>query len=103
MHCPLETSFIINQRVNHLLNSPNFFHLFCFLIFISYKTLLVKLNRQANPLEISMTINPKPVIDIVTKLEVVAILTKVSTVLDELDNTLYFSYYMFDLRFSSSR
>ena len=67
------------------------------LIIISYKKFLVTLNAQAVAVKIGNTINPKPVLDIVTELEVVAILTRVSTVLKTVDVEIQFYYLFVDL------
>ena len=53
-----------------------------------YKSLLFKVNPQAFAVDIGTIINIKPVIDNVTELEVVALITKVSIVFAIVDSTL---------------
>ena len=48
-------------------------------VIILKKTLLVNINPQVMPTEIIITIKPKPVFDNVAELEVIAVITKVST------------------------
>ena len=67
------------ERVNSLLSYPNLFRFQIYsLLTISYKTLLPNVNPEAGPFEIGFTINSKPVIDNVTEVEVLAIITNVS-------------------------
>ena len=55
------------------------------------------------PVEIGNKIRPKPVSDYATELEVVAKLTKISTVCERVDKTSYFQSLPFGLRYTSSK
>ena len=56
-------------------------------MFITNNTSLVIVQRQATPVEVVSTINLKIVIHKVTEVEVVALLTKVSTVSNTVKST----------------
>ena len=71
-----------------------------FFIKTSFKLFLVKNESQALLVENGITIGPKTIIDYITELEIVAILTKKSTSCNIVGKSLYF-YLFFDIRFSS--
>ena len=54
----------------------------------SHKTSSIKLKSQTKPVEIGITIKPKPVFDNVTELEVLATITKLTTVFNIVGKTL---------------
>ena len=64
-----------------------FFSLLYFLMIISKRNLIVKVNPQKIPVELGFTSNTKSVTDNVTETEVVALKTKVSTVFGIVDST----------------
>ena len=59
----------------------------------SYENPLVKINVQAILVENGVTINPKPVLNNTTEVEIAAMLTKVKTVFKTLHNFLFFFYF----------
>ena len=82
-----QSQYVVNILQNFIkgaegfLSSVVFFIYFFYLyINISYKNLLVGVNPQATSVEIGFTTNPSPVTDNVTVVEIVANVSKVSTV-----------------------
>ena len=64
-------------------------------------TLLFNDNPQASPVETGSTNKPKPVYENDTDVEVVAIITKVSTAFDKIGETSHFSSIFFSFIFSN--
>ena len=60
----------------------------------SINCLLIKLNPQLIPVELSITTIPHPVIDNVTELEVVSVKTQIPIVFNEMDITFSFLFYL---------
>ena len=60
----------------------------------SINSLLIKLNPQLIPVELSITTISHPVIDNVTELEVVAVKTQIPIVFNEMDITFSFLFYL---------
>ena len=73
------------------------------IIFISSFTFLVNVISQAKRVEIVITIEPNPIFDIFTEVDVVALIAKVSTVFDIVDIVICFLKLFLDLQVSSLR
>ena len=102
----LETFLMkIIKRVNSFSSflRTKFYQPFCFFITSLHRNLLAHVNPKTNPVVFATKKNPKTVTTKVTEADVVAVLRKVSTVLNTVDKTLKLSNFFFDLRFLSLR